>query len=257
MEAFISSPCLLTIGERMSDANKRIPTFVNGLDQRMQGGIPQGHIVLLAGVSGSMKSSLGFSMLYNAVRDGRASGIYVTMEQGKSSLQGHMANMGMDIEDPKVRSSIAIIDLADLRVQLDNKKILDSEVDWMGQLIRQLTNYRESIGFDVLVFDSLGAFFTLTKMPNPRDAIFKLFEAVRRLGLTAFFICEMTGEEKKQFGEFGVEDYLSDGVIHLTMERTGDHVSRKLAIVKMRHTDHVLGYHQWVWNASEQKFSIS
>ncbi len=59
-------------------------------------------------------------------------------------------------------------------------------------------------------------------MPNPRDAIFKLFEAVRRLGLTAFFICEMTGEEKKQFGEFGVEDYLSDGVIHLTMERTGD-----------------------------------
>ena len=41
------------------------------------------------------------------------------------------------------------------------------------------------------------------------------------------------------------------------MERTGDHVSRKLAIVKMRHTDHVLGYHQWVWNPSEQKFSIS
>ena len=241
----------------MSDADKRIPTFVKGLDQRMQGGIPQGHIVLLAGVSGSMKSSLGFSMLYNAVREGQASGIYVTMEQGKSSLQGHMANMGMDIEDSKVRSSIAIIDLADLRVQLDKKKMLDSEVDWMGQLIRQLTNYRESIGFDVLVFDSLGAFFTLTKMPNPRDAIFKLFEAVRRLGLTAFFICEMTGEEKKQFGEFGVEDYLSDGVIHLTMERTGDHVSRKLAIVKMRHTDHVLGYHQWVWNPSEQKFSIS
>ena len=149
----MSSPCLLTIGEHMSDANKRIPTFVNGLDQRMQGGIPQGHIVLLAGVSGSMKSSLGFSMLYNAVREGQASGIYVTMEQGKSSLQGHMANMGMDIEDPKVRSSIAIIDLADLRVQLDKKKMLDSEVDWMGQLIRQLTNYRESIGFEVLVFD--------------------------------------------------------------------------------------------------------
>ena len=41
------------------------------------------------------------------------------------------------------------------------------------------------------------------------------------------------------------------------MERTGDHVSRKLAVVKMRHTDHVLGYHQWVWNPSEQKFSIT
>ena len=136
MEAFISSLSLLSVGEPMSDASKRIPTFVNWLDQRMQGGIPQGHIVLLAGVSGSMKSSLGFSMLYNAVE--RASQ-WNLCHNGTREIfsQGHMANMGMDIEDPKVRSSIAIIDLADLRVQLDKKKMLDSEVDWMGQLIRQ------------------------------------------------------------------------------------------------------------------------
>ena len=166
-----------------------------------------------------------------------------------------MANMGMDVEDANVRSSIAIIDLADLRVQLDARGI-DKEVDWMGQLIKQLTNYRESIGFDILVFDSLGAFFTLTKMDNPRDEIFRLFEAVRRLGLTAFFICEMMGEGKNQFGEFGIEDYLSDGVIHLTMERTGDHIERKLAVVKMRHTDHALGYSSWSWNSETQRFSI-
>ncbi|HIH84895.1 MAG TPA: hypothetical protein HA345_05760 [Candidatus Thalassarchaeaceae archaeon] len=239
----------------MSDASNRIPTYVNGLDQGMQGGIPQGHIVLLAGASGSMKSSLGFSLLYNAVREGRASGIYVTLEQGKKSLGGHMANMGMDVDDANVRSSIAIIDLADLRVQLDARGI-DKEVDWMGQLIKQLTNYRESIGFDILVFDSLGAFFTLTKMDNPRDEIFRLFEAVRRLGLTAFFICEMMGEGKNQFGEFGIEDYLSDGVIHLTMERTGDSIERKLAVVKMRHTDHVLGYYPWTWDSGTQHFSI-
>ena len=133
MEAFISSLSLLSVGEPMSDASKRIPTFVNGLDQRMQGGIPQGHIVLLAGVSGSMKSSLGFSMLYNAVREGQASGIYITMEQGKSSLQGHMANMGMDIEDPKGRSSIAIIYLADLRVNLIRRKCLIQKlIGWVN-----------------------------------------------------------------------------------------------------------------------------
>ena len=31
------------------------------------------------------------------------------------------------------------------------------KVDWMGQLIRQLKNYRDNIGFEVLVFDSLGS----------------------------------------------------------------------------------------------------
>jgi len=40
------------------------------------------------------------------------------------------------------------------------------------------------------------------------------------------------------------------------MERTGDSINRKLAVVKMRHTDHALGYHPWSWNAETQRFSI-
>ena len=239
----------------MEEGNSRLPTYVVGLDEQMQGGIPQGHIVLVAGSSGSMKSSLTFSMLYNAVLNGDTSGIYVTLEQGKDSLRSHMAGMGMNVDDPRVRNRIAIIDLADLRVQLDEQGMA-GKVDWMGQLIKQLTSYRESIGFEILIFDSLGAFFTLTKMDNPRDEIFRLFEAVRRLGLTSYFICEMTGEDHKQFGEYGVEDYLSDGVIHLVMDRHTDDVQRKLAIVKMRHTAHMLGYKPFNWKSSESRFTI-
>jgi|TARA_B110000196_G_scaffold318956_1_gene335587 circadian clock protein KaiC len=240
----------------VSGAQERIPTYISGLDENMQGGIPKGHIVLLAGVSGSMKSSLGFSMLYNAVMEGKTSGIYVTLEQGKDSLGTHMAGMGMDVQDPRVRSSIAIIDLADLRVQLDSQGMSES-VDWMGQLIKQLANYRDSIGFEVVVFDSLGAFFTLTKMENPRDEVFRFFEAIRRMGLTGIVICEMMGESKNQYGEFGIEDYLSDGVIHLTMERTGDIVERKVSIVKMRHTNHVLGYQPYRWDSSNSRFTVN
>nr|MBC8518390.1 AAA family ATPase [Euryarchaeota archaeon] len=240
----------------MSGTQERIPTYISGLDENMQGGIPKGHIVLLAGVSGSMKSSLGFSMLYNAVMEGKTSGIYVTLEQGKDSLGSHMAGMGMDVQDPRVRSRIAIIDLADLRVQLDSQGMSES-VDWMGQLIKQLANYRDSIGFEVVVFDSLGAFFTLTKMENPRDEVFRFFEAIRRMGLTGIVICEMMGESKNQYGEFGIEDYLSDGVIHLTMERTGDAVERKVSIVKMRHTNHVLGYQPYRWDSNNSRFTVN
>ena len=76
-----------------------------------------------------MKSSLGFAMLYNAVLEGRTSGIYVTLEQSKESLAGHMANMGMNVDDPRVRSNIAIIDLADLRVQY---MMLEKRIKWIG-----------------------------------------------------------------------------------------------------------------------------
>ncbi|MBT5184988.1 MAG: hypothetical protein HOM47_07450 [Euryarchaeota archaeon] len=133
---------------------------------------------------------------------------------------------------------------------------MSNRIDWMGQLIKQLTSYRQSIGFELLVFDSLGAFFTLTKMENPRDEIFRLFEACRRLELTSFFICEMTGEDHKQFGEYGVEDYLSDGVMHLTMDREGDDITRKIGVIKMRHTHHKLGYSPILWNSADQRFSI-
>ena len=49
------------------DTMKRIPTHVEGLDENMQGGIPKGHICIVAGASGAMKSSVTFSVLYNAV----------------------------------------------------------------------------------------------------------------------------------------------------------------------------------------------
>ena len=238
------------------DEIERIPTHIEGLDENMQGGIPKEHLCIVAGASGAMKSSVSFSLLYNAVLYGETSGIYVTLEQGKDSLRSHMSNMGMNVDDVRVRNRIAIIDLADLRVQLDQQG-MNNRIDWMGQLIKQLTSYRESIGFELLVFDSLGAFFTLTKMENPRDEIFRLFEAVRRLGLTSFFICEMTGEDHKQFAEYGVEDYLADGVVHLVMERSGDEVTRKLGVVKMRHTRHKLGYMPLNWKESEQRFSIN
>jgi KaiC/GvpD/RAD55 family RecA-like ATPase len=77
------------------------------------------------------------------------------------------------------------------------------------------------------------------------------------MGLTGIVICEMMGESKNQYGEFGIEDYLSDGVIHLTMERTGDAVERKLSIVKMRHTNHVLGYQPYRWDSSNSRFTVN
>jgi len=40
-----------------------IKTFVRGFDEEIGGGIPQGHVVLVAGPPGTMKSSLAYSIL--------------------------------------------------------------------------------------------------------------------------------------------------------------------------------------------------
>ena len=87
------------------DTMNRIPTHVEGLDENMQGGIPKGHICIVAGASGAMKSSVTFSVLYNAVLYGETSGIYVTLEQGKDSLRAHMSNICLLYTSPSPRDS--------------------------------------------------------------------------------------------------------------------------------------------------------
>ena len=76
-----------------------------------------------------MKSSLGFAMLYNAVLEGRTSGIYVTLEQSKESLAGHMANMGMNVDGPRVRSNIA---LSIWLIFVSSYMMLEKHIKWIG-----------------------------------------------------------------------------------------------------------------------------
>jgi hypothetical protein len=40
------------------------------------------------------------------------------------------------------------------------------------------------------------------------------------------------------------------------MERHGDDVMRKIGVVKMRHTNHLLGYKPFNWKEEEQRFTI-
>ena len=47
---------------------------------------------------------------------------------------------------------------------------------------------------------------------------------------------------RRVFGEFGVEDFLSDGIIHITMERNENSVDRFISVVKMRETKHDTDY---------------
>ena len=68
-----------------------------------------------------------------------------------------MANMGMNVDDPRVRNRIAIIDLTTSEFNLDEQG-MSNRVDWMGQLIKQLTSYRQSIGLNSLSLTRLEHF---------------------------------------------------------------------------------------------------
>ncbi|MEM3567509.1 MAG: ATPase domain-containing protein, partial [Thermoplasmata archaeon] len=87
----------------------------------------------------------------------------------------------------------------------------------------------------------LAALYSLTDFKNPRSDLFNFFEKIRDLGLTALLISEMP-TDKQVFGLYGIEDFLSDGIIHLATEKSGNSVNLFLGVVKMRKTNHDRGY---------------
>ncbi len=72
--------------EAISDREKkdveRIRTYVKGLDELTEEGVPKKHIVLVCGHAGTMKSSLTYSIIYNAYKDKGLKSIYAAMKLG-------------------------------------------------------------------------------------------------------------------------------------------------------------------------------
>jgi len=77
---------------------RRYKTHVLGFDENIGEGIPQGHIIFIAGVTGSMKSSLAYSLLYNNAKIEGINGLYISLEQSKRTLVRQMEGMGFDGE---------------------------------------------------------------------------------------------------------------------------------------------------------------
>ena len=219
---------------------ERIRTYVRGLDEQLQGGIPAGHVVLLAGKPGTMKSSISFNMLYgNAKNDGRGA-VYVTLEQSRESLLANMAGLGMDATG--LEKKLSVLDLSLIRKKL--KQL--SNKSWIEVFKMYIENLDKTVDISILAIDSLPVLEVMGKFDDPRDELFRLFEWLRDLGITSVLITEMQQDSDK-FCENG-EDFLSDGIIHLDLRREDRNVNLFLSVVKMRKTAHARGYYPLIFD---------
>ena len=60
--------------------SKKVLTYIEGLDETLGGGLPAGHVVLLSGLPGTMKSTLSYSILHWNARERGAKCLYVSLE---------------------------------------------------------------------------------------------------------------------------------------------------------------------------------
>ncbi len=214
---------------------ERIPTYVDGFDKALGGGVPKGHVVLVCGTPGTMKTSLTFSILYNNVKHNGSKGLFIALEEGHDSLKGAMEDLGMKNID---ELELYVLDVAKIRMEHKEEELTKNWIEILTKYIEQ--RVRES-HFDMVAIDSLAALYSLAQLTNPRRDLFHFFGFLRELGSTTFLISEIPmGSERLVAYQ---EDFLSDGILYLRQYEVGEtDVQLRIRCVKMRRTNHDRGY---------------
>jgi len=220
-----------------------IKTFIRGFDEQLGGGIPEGSVVLLAGPPGSMKSTIGFSILYHnqdAQRSdptgGKVKGLYVTLEQGRRSLLHHFSGIGM--ADDTVLEGVRIMDVSESRKNL--KKTHGPM--WFQEFKESIEGKVRNKGYNLLVLDSLDVLDVVAHFDDRRTNLFQFFEWLRDLEITALLISEKIPDFERMVEGYE-EGFLADGIIMLGMERSSQlEVHRLIRCVKMRSANHKTNY---------------
>jgi KaiC/GvpD/RAD55 family RecA-like ATPase len=231
----------------------RIPLHIKGLDENIEGGIPENHITLVCGSAGTMKSSVSFNVLYNEALKGKT-GLYLSLEQSYESLIEHISNMDYDLSQIKIveikelqklvsnlqssidssKGNIIVIDMGCIRKEIKDLK-LNGNKSWMNVIKNIIIKTKQVLPCSLFVLDSLSALYVLSRFENPRIELFYIFEFLRDSKMTSFLISEMPLDGSK-YSEYEVEDYLADGIIELQLSKFRRAIVREIRVVKLRST---------------------
>lgn len=233
----------------------RVPTNIQNFDEALEGGLPENFVVLVAGTSGTMKSSLCFNTAYHEIIKNNANAVYITLEQSTYSLLNQMITMNFDLskinlvkisEISKIDENIKnidskknfiVVDVGVLRKEVEKLQKVNTTSDWIYVIKNIITKLKQNSLCDIVILDSLSALYVLSEFKeNPRMRLFEFFEFLRDNEITSLLISEIPADSSA-IGEFGIEDYLADGVILLAKQRSGLSVRRELSVAKMRETN--------------------
>ncbi len=220
----------------------RVKTYIQGFDDAIGGGVPKGHVILLSGSPGTMKTSLAFSILYNNVKAG-SKGLYISLEENHDDLKGAMEDLGMTGIDGM---ELYILDVSKIRLEHKEEELNKNWLDILTKYIEQRVKVNK---FDLVAIDSLAALYSLNKMENPRRELFHFFGFLKSLDATSFLVSEVpSGEDGGRLSRFD-EDFLADGVLYLRLFQMGEtDVQLRLRCIKMRRTKHEHGYFALIRN---------
>jgi len=208
---------------------ERIKTGVPGLDDILNGGIPKGSFVLLSGVAGSGKTTLASQFLYEGLKNNERC-VFISFEETPQLIKESMMDFGFDFGLYEKKGTMSFI-----KYDTYNTEGL---FDVVESTIRNMKA-------DRVVIDSISVIgLNMKNKAEFRRVILNLSNIMRKLGVTCIAISEIV-PGKHLISRYGVEEFVSDGVIVLYYERKDNKFLRNIQVFKMRGDDHSKDLHRY------------
>jgi KaiC/GvpD/RAD55 family RecA-like ATPase len=216
-----------TSEEKIKQAIERTKTGVEGFDELVEGGLPQGSFVLLSGGTGTGKSIFGMNFLTYGAQNGEP-GVYVSLEEGYDENKMQMKIFGWNMESLQKEKKLLI-----LQPKMYN----------FDKLVEAIQTAVYNVKAKRLVIDSISILeLYFEDQFKTRRNILDLAKMLKGLGVTTIAISE-TDENTSRISRQGVEEFVSDGVILLYLDRKENLMNRAISVRKLRATNHSLKVH--------------
>jgi KaiC/GvpD/RAD55 family RecA-like ATPase len=226
--------------DKKKDEDIMLKTLIPGFDELFaEGGIPKRNSVLVAGGTGTGKSTFCRQLCYNLVTQGKHC-MYVSFEESIEKIERSMHMFGWDAKK--------YVDSGQLLIQkinpLDILRMKFGSVSGSGSATELSYKIKPLIipkdfNPEIIVVDSLTAVISasISKEKNYRVYLQQLFSFFEETGATSFLITE-TESIPTRFSDTGIEEFLADGILVLYNIQRGDRREIAIEILKMRYSNH-------------------
>ncbi|MBD3313941.1 AAA family ATPase [Candidatus Woesearchaeota archaeon] len=226
---------------------KRIKTGVQGFDKLIEGGIPQGHTVLVIGTPGTGKTLFTLEYIHNGVSKFKEKSMYITLEQSLDSIREQAKGIGLDISKLEKSGKLTLMHIPadslgphsidEIKAEVRKRKVTRLVVDSLSTLAVNAPIYTPIKDIALRDIMNYKAFFS---PPVLGDFVIKRFiygflTDLKSLGCTTLVTSEAP-EKGEYLSRDTVSEFQADGVLLLTFESMGGEYSRSLLIRKMRGT---------------------
>ena len=205
---------------------ERVPLGVDGIDEKIGGGLPRGSATLIAGPSGAGKSVLGLHFVADGISHGEHC-LYLSFQQTDEQLIAHGETFGWPFKAAVKSGLLRIRHLEPVEISLDA----------IGAELREASLGESRV--QRVVVDSLAelepAARGTARFPDYLTALTGLFASI---GATTVLTSETTAFFGPAFELPQGLAFVADNVILLRYAELESQVRRVLTVVKMRNGDH-------------------